>query len=78
MTYLPTYIHTYIYIHTATKTFQTNFAGSARHIFLVTHILHVYSLMTSEYILCVYSSSYACTWEVWKALKKLELLSAAP
>ena len=23
-------------------------------------------------------SSYGCTWEVWRALKKLELLSAAP
>ena len=23
-------------------------------------------------------SSYGCTWEVWKALKRLELLSAAP
>ena len=23
-------------------------------------------------------SSYGCTWEVWRALKKLELLSVAP
>ena len=23
-------------------------------------------------------SSYGCTWEVWRALEKLELLSAAP
>ena len=23
-------------------------------------------------------SSYGCTWEVWRALKKLELLTAAP
>ena len=23
-------------------------------------------------------SSYGCTWEVWRALKKLELLSATP
>ena len=29
-------------------------------------------------LLAVRISSYGCTWEVWKALKKLELLSAAP
>ena len=28
--------------------------------------------------LAVRISSYGCTWEVWRALKKLELLSAAP
>ena len=29
-------------------------------------------------LLTVRISSYGCTWEVWRALKKLELLSAAP
>ena len=29
-------------------------------------------------LLAVHISSYGCTWEVWRALKKLELLSAAP
>ena len=29
-------------------------------------------------LLGVRISSYGCTWEVWKTLKKLELLSAAP
>ena len=29
-------------------------------------------------LLAVRTSSYGCTWEVWRALKKLELLSAAP
>ena len=29
-------------------------------------------------LLAVPISSYGCTWEVWRALKKLELLSAAP
>ena len=29
-------------------------------------------------LLTVRTSSYGCTWEVWRALKKLELLSAAP
>ena len=29
-------------------------------------------------LLAVRISSYGCTWEVWRALKKLELLSAAP
>ena len=29
-------------------------------------------------LLAVRISSCGCTWEVWKALKKLELLSAAP
>ena len=29
-------------------------------------------------LLAVRISSYGCTWEVWKALKKLELLSATP
>ena len=29
-------------------------------------------------LLAVRISSYGCTWEVWIALKKLELLSAAP
>ena len=29
-------------------------------------------------MLSVRTSSYGCTWEVWRALKKLELLSAAP
>ena len=29
-------------------------------------------------LLAVRISSYECTWEVWRALKKLELLSAAP
>ena len=29
-------------------------------------------------LLAVCISSYGCTWEVWRALKKLELLSAAP
>ena len=29
-------------------------------------------------LLAVGISSYGCTWEVWRALKKLELLSAAP
>ena len=28
--------------------------------------------------LAVRISSYGCTWEVWRALKKQELLSAAP
>ena len=28
-------------------------------------------------LLVVRISSYGCTWEVWRALKKLELLSAA-
>ena len=28
--------------------------------------------------LAVRISSYGCTWEVWRALKKLELLSTAP
>ena len=28
--------------------------------------------------LAVRRSSYGCTWEVWRTLKKLELLSAAP
>ena len=27
-------------------------------------------------LLGVHISSYGCTWEVWRALKKLELLSA--
>ena len=27
-------------------------------------------------LLAVHISSYGCTWEVWRALKKLELLSA--
>ena len=27
-------------------------------------------------LLAVRISSYGCTWEVWRALKKLELLSA--
>jgi len=27
-------------------------------------------------LLAVLISSYGCTWEVWRALKKLELLSA--
>ena len=30
------------------------------------------------FILSVRISSYGCTWEVWRAFKKLELLSAAP
>ena len=29
-------------------------------------------------LLAVRTSSYGCTWEVWRALKKLGLLSAAP
>ena len=29
-------------------------------------------------LLAVRISSYGCTWEVWRALEKLELLSAAP
>ena len=29
-------------------------------------------------LLAVCISSYGCTWEVWRALKKLELLLAAP
>ena len=29
-------------------------------------------------LLAVRISSYRCTWEVWRALKKLELLSDAP
>ena len=29
-------------------------------------------------LLAVRKSSYGCTWEVWRALKKLELLSALP
>ena len=29
-------------------------------------------------LLAVRISSYRCTWEVWRALKELELLSAAP
>ena len=29
-------------------------------------------------LLAVRTSSYGCTWEVWRALKKLELLSSAP
>ena len=29
-------------------------------------------------LLAVRILSYGCTWEVWRALKKLELLSAAP
>ena len=29
-------------------------------------------------LLAVRTSSYGCTWEVWRALKKLELLSATP
>ena len=29
-------------------------------------------------LLAVRISSYGCTWEVWRALKKLKLLSAAP
>ena len=29
-------------------------------------------------LLAVRISSYGCTWEVWRARKKLELLSAAP
>ena len=29
-------------------------------------------------LLAVRTSSYGCIWEVWRALKKLELLSAAP
>ena len=29
-------------------------------------------------LLTVRVSSYGCTWEVWRALKKLELISAAP
>ena len=29
-------------------------------------------------LLAVRISSYGCTWEVWRALKKLELLSTAP
>ena len=28
-------------------------------------------------LLALRISSYGCTWEVWRALKKLELLSAA-
>ena len=29
-------------------------------------------------LLAVRISSYGCTWEVWRALKKVELLSATP
>ena len=29
-------------------------------------------------LLAVRISSYGCTWEAWRALKKLELLSSAP
>ena len=29
-------------------------------------------------LLAVRISSYECTWEVWRALQKLELLSATP
>ena len=29
-------------------------------------------------MLSVRTSSYGCTWEVWRALKKLELPSATP
>ena len=29
-------------------------------------------------LLAVCISSYGCTWEVWRALKKLELLEAQP
>ena len=29
-------------------------------------------------LLAVRISSYGCTWEVWRALKKIELISAAP
>ena len=29
-------------------------------------------------LLAVRISSYGCTWKVWRALKKLELLSATP
>ena len=29
-------------------------------------------------LLAVRISSYGCTWEVWRALKKLEFLSATP
>ena len=29
-------------------------------------------------LLAVHISSYRCTWEVWRALKELEFLSAAP
>ena len=29
-------------------------------------------------LLAVCISSYGCTWEVWRALKKIEFLSATP
>ena len=29
-------------------------------------------------LFAVHVSSYGCTWEVWRALKKLELLLATP
>ena len=32
----------------------------------------------SLFMLSVRIPSYGCTWEIWRALKKLELLSAAP
>ena len=40
---------------------------------VIKEFVHVFS--------CAYIgsiSSYGCSWEVWRALKKLELLSAAP
>ena len=39
-------------------------------------ILSCYKRICS--LLVVRISSYVCTWEVWRALKKLEFLSAAP
>ena len=36
------------------------------------------ALIKNWFMLSVRISSYGCTWEVWRALKKLELLLAAP
>ena len=43
-----------------------------------THTTCVYVLKELVHTLTVCKLSYGCTWEVQRALKKLELLSAAP
>ena len=51
---------------------------SYQHLLIISLGLFQYCKFKNWFMLSVRISSYGCTWEVWRALKKLELLSAAP
>ena len=76
--------HCYIY---CTRKAVTSKCGPCGLSVLFLHLTHffqfysykvLFSVFKNWFMLSVRISSYGCTWEVWRALKKLELLSAAP